>query len=37
VTGTESEEMGTEGARGEEEVGEGVGTGAGTNSLVVTT
>jgi len=37
VTGTEFAEMGTEGAGGEVEVGEGVGTGAGTNSLVVTT
>ena len=37
MTGTEFAEIGTEGAGGEIEVGEGVDTGAGTNSLVVTT
>ena len=37
MTGTEFTEMGTEGAGEEVEVDEGVGTGAGTNSFVVTT
>ena len=37
MTGTVFAEMGTEGAGEEVEVGEGVGKGAGTNSLVVTT
>lgn len=37
MTGTELAEMGTERAGQEVEVGEGVGTGAGTNSFVVTT